>query len=65
MYPRDSYYTTEIKKKYQLVVMTEDGRTYRTGRLYDWDGIQEAVMEVRELYAKHGVTHHVGYMEVQ
>lgn len=64
MYPRDSYYTTETEKKYQLVVMTEDGHTYRTGRLYDWNGIQEAVREVRELYEKHGVTHHVGYMEV-
>lgn len=52
------------KKQYQLVIMHEDGMTYCVGRLYDWDGIQKAVKEVRDLYYKHGVTHHVGYREV-
>jgi len=66
MHPRDfcPYYERETKKQYQLVVMTEEGMTYCVGKLYDWNGIQEAVKEVRELYYKHGVTHHVGYREV-
>lgn len=51
-------------KQYQLVIMAEDGMTYCVGRLYDWNGIQEAVKELRELYEKHGVAHHVGYREV-
>ena len=57
-------YAKANEKKYQLVIMAEDGKTYLTGRLYDWDGIQDAVREVRNLYEKHGVTHHVGYREV-
>lgn len=67
MNPRDSYcpyYNNEPKKQYQLVVMHEDGMTYFVGRLYDFEGIQKAVKELRELYAKHGITHHVGYREV-
>jgi hypothetical protein len=68
MNPRSYCYgcphATEPKKQYQLVIMTEEGKAHRCGKLYDWNGIQEAVKEVRELYAKHGVTHHVGYMEV-
>lgn len=68
MNPRDCcpyyYYEREIKDKYQLVVMTEEGMTYFVGKLYDWNGIQIAVKEVRELYEKHGVTHHVGYRKV-
>ena len=66
MNPRDycPYYEKENKKQYQLVVMTEEGMTYCVGRLYDWNGIQEAIKEIRNLYYKHGVTHHVGYREV-
>lgn len=66
MHPRGfcDYCEKINKKQYQLVIMMEDGHTYFTGRLYDWNGIQEAVKEVRELYEKHGVTHHVGYREV-
>lgn len=67
MYPRECcpYYSErEIKKQYQLVIMTEEGRTYYVGKLYDWNGIQEAVKEMRELYYKHGITDHVGYREV-
>lgn len=57
-------YEREIKKQYQLVIMTEEGRCSFSGRLYNWEEVQEAVKEMRELYAKHGVTHHVGYREV-
>lgn len=50
--------------RYQLVIMTEEGKCYCVGRLYDWEDIKEAVKELRDLYEKHGVTHHVGYREV-
>jgi hypothetical protein len=63
-YCGDCHHATELKT-YQMVVMTEDGTTYLVGRLYDLNGVQKAVKEIRELYRKHGVTHHVGYMEVQ
>ena len=52
------------KKYYQLVIMHENGMTYCIGRAHDWDGIQQAVKEMRELYAKHGIQCNVGYHEV-
>ena len=52
------------ERKYQLVIMTKDGKTYINGPLHDWNGIQNAVTEIRKLYENHGVTHHVGYLEV-
>ena len=66
MWPGDynSNYTNGNKKEYQLVIMHEDGMTYCVGRLYDWNEVQEAAKEIRELYAKHGVTHHVGFRKV-
>lgn len=51
-------------RKYQLVIMTDEGKCYCVGRIYDWEDIQEAIKELRELYEKHGVTHHVGYRKV-
>lgn len=52
------------KKKYRLVVMETDGRV-TTGRVFDsFEEVHEAMIELRVLYAKHGVSHHVGYMEV-
>lgn len=61
MHWNDEY---DNSKKCQLVIMTEEGKCYCVGRLYDWEDIHKAVREVRELYEKHGVTHHVGYREV-
>ena len=52
------------KREYQLVIMHEDGMAYCVGRLYDLNEVKEAAKEIRELYAKHGVTHHVGYRKV-
>lgn len=52
------------EKQYQLVIMADDGKCYCVGRLYDWEGIQNAVSEIKDLYEKHGVSHHVGYREV-
>ena len=51
-------------KLYQLVIMVENGKTYVNGPLHDWNGIQKAIEEVRELYESHGIKHHVGYLEV-
>lgn len=67
MHPRCKFdwdYCPTQTKKYQLVIMMEDGYTSFSGRLYNGNEIEEAVKEMRELYAKHGVTHHVGYREV-
>lgn len=67
MNPRDYCHDcgrTETKKQYQLVIMMEDGRTYCCTRLHDWNGIQEAIKEMRELYSEHGVGAHIGYREV-
>lgn len=66
MYPRGFCDNCKDRNKnlYQLVIMVEEGKCYFSGRLYDWEGIQNAVKEMRELYEKHGVTHNVGYREV-
>ena len=67
MNPRDfdyGYNSNENKKQYQLVIMMDDGMTYCVGRLYDWNKVQKAAKEIRELYGKHGITHHVGFREV-
>lgn len=65
MNPNYGYgYSRTETKKYQLVIMAESGETYVTSRLYDWDGVQDAMREMRELYAKHNVTPHIGYKVV-
>lgn len=51
-------------RRYQLVIMTEEGKCYCVGRLYDFEDVQNAVKEMRDLYEKHGINHHVGYREV-
>lgn len=66
MNPRDccGCYENGNKKDYQLVIMHEDGMTYCVGRLYTFDEVQKAAKEIRDLYYKHGVTHHVGFRKV-
>lgn len=55
----------ENKKKYQLIVMDAEGKT-TLGRTYDsFEEVHDAMIELRVLYAKHEVHHHVGYMEVR
>lgn len=67
MWPNDKYGDScakEIKKAYRIVIMDADGKV-SVGRFFDnWDELNEAVTELRVLYAKHGVKHQVGYMEV-
>ena len=66
MNPRDYCSSCENgnKKDYQLVIMHEDGMTYCVGRLYTFDEVQKAAKEIRDLYYKHGITHHVGFRKV-
>lgn len=52
-------------KKYQLIVMDAEGKT-TLGRIYNsFEEVHDAMIELRVLYAKHEVSHHVGYMEVR
>lgn len=52
-------------KKYQIIIMDVNGKTY-SGRIYDsLKEVRKAMIELRILYAKNKVTHHVGYMEVR
>jgi hypothetical protein len=52
------------KKKYQLVIMDSEGKT-TYGRTFDsWNETFEAMMELRDIYAKNGINHHAGYREV-
>jgi hypothetical protein len=64
MWPGDYCpHANENKKKYRLVVMESDGRV-TVGRIFDsFEEVHEAMIELRVIYAKHGVNHHVGYME--
>ena len=66
MHPRysDCYCENGNKKQYQLVIMHKDGMTYCVGRIYDLDEVQKAAKELSELYAKHGITHHVCFRKV-
>lgn len=51
-------------KKYQLVIMDAEGKvTY--GKTFDsWSETFEAMIELRNIYAKNEIAHHVGYREV-
>ena len=61
MYYNDNY---NPNRKYQLVIMTEEGKCHCVGPIHTWDEIQQVVKEMRELYETHGITHHVGFREV-
>ena len=50
--------------KYRIVVMVPEGKV-TVGRFYNtWEELQEAMKGLRDLYAKNGIPHHVGYIEV-
>ena len=51
-------------KEYRIVVMDADGKVTVGRKFNNWDDLHEAVTELRNLYAKHGVPHQVGYMEI-
>ena len=67
MNPRDcssNYDSNGNRREYQLVIMDEDGMTCCVGKIYSFDEVKNAAREIRELYAKHGITHNVGYRKV-
>ena len=52
------------KKRYQLVIMDSEGKT-TYGRTFDnWSETFEAMMELRNVYAKNEINHHVGFREI-
>lgn len=55
----------EVRRKYQLVVMDAEGKTTLGRTYYSFEEVHDAMIELRILYAKHEVSHHVGYMEVR
>lgn len=65
MHPRccDHYYENTPKKNYRLVIMDENGKTSFHGWFCGFDEVRKAVEEIRGLYEKHGINHHVGYVE--
>jgi hypothetical protein len=45
--------------------MDTEGKITFGVHIYDsWEEMHKAMDEVRDVYAKHEVNHHVGYMEV-
>ena len=55
---------TANHKKYQIAIMEINGKI-TLGRTYDtFEEVHNAMIELRMLYVKHEVTHHVGYVEV-
>ena len=62
MHPRckDCDYT----KRYQLVIMDAEGKTTYGRTFNSWSETFEAMMELRNVYAKMDINHHVGYREV-
>ena len=66
MHPRCKDYDCphNAKKRYQLVIMDTEGKT-TYGKTFDnWDETFEAMIELRNIYAKNEINHHVGYREV-
>jgi hypothetical protein len=51
-------------KKYQLVIMDCEGKTTYGKTFKSWPETFEAMMELRNIYAKNEINHHVGYREV-
>lgn len=52
------------KKKYQLVIMDTEGQTTYGKTFESWNETFEAMIELRNIYAKMEINHHVGYREV-
>lgn len=52
------------QKRYQLVIMDADGKT-TYGKTFDsWSETFNAMIELRDVYAKNGINQYVGYREV-
>ena len=53
-----------FQKKYQLVIMDADGKTTYGKTFNSWSETFEAMIGLRNTYAKMEINHHVGYREV-
>ena len=51
-------------KRYQIVIMDSEGKTTYGKTFESWDETFKAMMEIRDIYAKMEINHHVGYREV-
>ena len=51
-------------KKYQIVIMDTEGKTTYGKTFESWSETFEAMIELRNIYAKMEINHHVGYREV-
>ena len=51
-------------KKYQLVIVDEQGKTTYGHTFATWDETFNAMMELRKIYVKYDIKHHVGYREM-
>ena len=65
MHPRcRDYDCPHNAKRYQLVIMDEQGKT-TYGKTFDtWSEIFDAMIELRNTYAKMEINQHVGFREV-
>lgn len=64
MHPRCDYDCPRYQKKYQLVIMDEDGKTTYGKTFTSWNETFEAMIELRNTYAKMEINQHVGFREV-
>jgi hypothetical protein len=60
----DCRYHEPIAKRYQLVIMDTEGKTTYGKTFTSWQETFEAMIELRNTYAKMEINHHVGYREV-
>jgi hypothetical protein len=65
MHPRcKDYECPHYQKKYQIVIMDENGNATYGKTFNSWNEIFDAMIELRNTYAKMEIYHHVGYKEV-
>lgn len=65
MHPRcKDYECPHYQKRYQIVIMDENGNATYGKTFNSWSETFEAMIELRNIYAKMEIYHHVGYREV-
>ena len=65
MHPRcNDHDCPHYQKKYQLIIMDEDGKATYGKTFESWNDVFYAMIELRNTYAKMEINHHVGYREV-
>lgn len=64
MHPNYNCNDCPRKKQYQLVIMDSEGKTTYGCTFDNWSETFDAMMELRNIYAKNEINHHVGYREL-